>query len=106
MGLHERQIQRTKSILTIINATGDALYSIILIGDSNLAKNYIASNLNDAQKQMLQNVIKAIASTKKAQEDKEQKLKTQVLRGNQKQGQNQKSKENQSKIKLATKIGK
>lgn len=101
MGMHERKIDRTKSILTIINATGDALYTIIITGDQALAKEYVGRSLNDMQKQMLQNIIKAIASTKSQQVQQKpiQSQKPGTTSG-------PKFKENQSKIKLATKIAK
>ena len=103
VGIQEKQIQRNKPILNIINTVGDSLYNMIVNGDVNLAKNYIANSLAEQQKNMLQNVIKAIALTKKNQA--QQKLKGQVSEGS-KVGGNQKFRENQSKIKLATKIGK
>lgn len=106
VGMHENKIQRTKSVLVIINATGEALYSMILLGDQALAKNYIANSLNDTQKQMLQNIIKAISSTKKAQEESEQKLRKELSKPGQSSSASNKFKETQSKIKLATRIGK
>lgn len=105
MGMQEHNIQRTKAVLSIINATGDALYNMIMKSDQNLAKGYISSSLNEAQKSMLQNVIKAIATTKKAQEGKDMKPKNTQATGQQKDS-NVKGKETQSKIKLATRIGK
>ena len=105
VGVHENNIQRTKSILSIINSVGDALYGIILLGDQNLAKNYVAHWLNDQQKQMLQNIIKAIATTKKAQEEKDNKSKSEKQKNTLGSSMG-KAKEGQMKIKLATKIGK
>lgn len=102
--IQEKKIQRTKSIMTIINTVGDSLYNIIINGDQGLAKNYIANSLSDIQKQMLQNVIKAIASTKQNQDN--QRTNTQNVREAQRAAGNPKLKETQSKIKLATKIGK
>jgi hypothetical protein len=104
IGIQENKIQRNKPILAIINAVGDSLYNIIVNGDQALAKNYIATSLSDAQKHMLQNVIKAIAATKQTQD--QQKAKTQNVKGARAVAGNPKFKENQSKIKLATKIGK
>ena len=105
VGVQENSIQRTKSILSIVNAVGDALYGIILLGDQQLAKNYVAHCLNDQQKQMLQNIIKAIATSKKAQEEKDQKSRIDKQKPVQGKAQN-KAKEGQMKIKLATRIGK
>uniref|UniRef100_A0A7S3KBZ1 Uncharacterized protein n=1 Tax=Euplotes crassus TaxID=5936 RepID=A0A7S3KBZ1_EUPCR len=103
VGVQENQIQRTKPVLTIINSVGEGLYSMIVKGDVNLAKGYIATSLTDQQKQMLQNIIKAIATSKKAQED--QKAKNQVKPGQRAAG-NPKFRENKGNTKLATKIGK
>ena len=66
-GIQEHQIPRTKNILSIINTIGDGFYQMIVNGDKELAKNYIASSLNDMQKQILQNLIKVIAQKQQAQ---------------------------------------
>jgi hypothetical protein len=102
IGVQENKVQRTKHILSIINATGDGLYNVIMKSDQNLAKGYISSSLNENQKHILQNLIKAIA-TKKAQEENEQKNKA-TPAGNQRQT-NVKARENQQKLKLGNKFG-
>ena len=58
----------------IINAWGEALYSISFSGDIGIVRN-LTSTLSDNQKQLMQNVVKALAMSKKAQQEKEQKSK-------------------------------
>lgn len=62
------------AINTIVQACGESLYNISFSGDIDILRN-MTSTLNDAQKLLMQNVVKAIAASKKAQADVSQKPK-------------------------------